>query len=232
MGIGKKISSKFQEKGFKVIGIDKKKSISCDNFFKFDFENIDQKEKTNQLFLKIDEILSGGTLSAVINNAACQVKKPLEKLQLTDFNKSLKINFLSPFLIGKYFSKHLTKSKGVLINILSIHTDLSKKEFGAYASSKNALLSITKTFAIEFGSKFITVGISPGAIETEMLKEGFLGNEDKYSELKNFQPTKKIGKPEDIAELAFFLVSQRIGFLNGSIIDISGGIKNCLKDPS
>ncbi len=230
-GIGEKISAEFQNKGYLVIGIDKTMPKIYDYFYEFDLENISFKEKVNELFKKIDNILQDGNLEAVINNAAFQIKKPIDSLEIEDFEKSLRINFLSPFIIGKHYSQSLTNSKGILINILSIHTELTKRNFAAYSSSKSALASLTRTFAIEYGSKFSTIGVSPGAIETTMLKDGFKGLEDKYAELKNLHPSGKIGKPKHIAKLVYFLVSEKIDFLNGSIIDISGGIKNYLRDP-
>jgi len=144
-----------------------------------------------------------------------------------DLKKSLDINFFSIFRLFRLVEKNLSKNSGFLINISSIHSSLTKKNFTAYSTSKSALTSLTKSLSIEVGNKITCICIEPGAIDTGMLNKT-LNDKKTYKKLEKNIPVQKIAKPEDIAKIINFLIVSKIRYMNGSIIDISGGLKNIL----
>ena len=91
--------------------------------------------------------------------------------------------------------------------------------------------SLTRSLAIEFGSILKVNGIRPAAIYTDMLLSGFNNDKDKIDELAKYHPSKIIGKTKTIAEIAYVLTKNDDLFLNGSIVDIDGGISYVLHDP-
>ena len=231
--IGKAVSKHLHKNDFFVIGIDKlgTKNKYVDNYLKFDFnkivtDSIYQKSFKKDLLKSFNKL----KLELLVNNAAVQHLSHSN----TNINKlveSYNVNAISPYLIYKICEKHLVANKGSLINIGSIHSSLTKKQFGFYASSKSALKSINNAIAIDNDGKVSTYLIEPAAIDTKMLRRGFK-NRKEINKLSKFHPSGCIGKPVDISNLFLLLHNSKIPFLHGTNIDLSGGIKSLLNDPA
>ena len=86
--------------------------------------------------------------------------------------------------------------------------------------------------SVELGSRIRINAIEPAAIETEMLKKGFKDSPSNIKKLSDYHPTGFIGKPQDVSQAVLFLLDPLNKFLNGSIINLSGGINHCLHDPN
>tara|TARA_B100000427_G_C15460900_1_gene574000 strand:+ start:381 stop:1124 length:744 start_codon:yes stop_codon:yes gene_type:complete len=230
-GIGSEVVKNLKNNGFATIGIDTIPENNSDFFIKAQLlDAVEKPEKFNEILHSIDEILKDNEFTSLINNAAIQKCGEITELSSNEYIRTMNINFLAPVILTKHFIEKLKIANGFVINILSIHTNLTKSGFSSYSASKSALKSFTKSLSIEFGEEFTTIGIAPGAIETNMLKSGFLNDNDKVMKLKKIHPTKQIGRPEDIANLINFVLKKKIRFLNGSIFDLSGGVSNLLKD--
>lgn len=233
-GIGQALIKSYKDAGYKVIGIDKNTTkTNVDYFIKIDLvTTLSDSRSSKNFFSEINKILINGELQTLINNAAIQILNPINKLTLSDFELSLNTNTLVPFYLIKNLYQQLKKSKnGSVINISSIHSKLTKPNFIAYATSKSALIGLTKATAIEFGNKIRVNAISPAAIATQMLKEGFTGRPQEYNELNRMHPVGRIGKPFEVAELSLFLSSEKAKFINGANFEIDGGIGSRLHDP-
>lgn len=232
-GIGSVLVKKFQANDFRVIGLDKSTNnnfsdyfIQCDlNLFVID------NDYRNSIIAKIVEVKNDGKITSIINNAAVQILNPLAKVSLEDIHSTINVNLIAPFLLIQAFTDDLTFSEGSVINISSIHEQLTKPEFIWYATSKAALSGLTRALAVDSGSKFRINAICPAAIRTPMLEAGFAGKTEKFVELSAMHPSNSIGEPEEVAELALFLASSKAKFINGSTIGINGGISARLHDP-
>lgn len=236
-GIGTALVKVYKNAGYKVIGIDKSRSISnsdVDHFIKIDLVSILLNQKKSNLFFnKLDKIISTGILDTLVNNAAIQILNPINKLTILDFSLTLNTNTIIPFYLIKNLHDILKKSKNAsVVNISSIHSKLTKPNFIAYATSKSALKGMTKAMAIEFGNKIRVNSISPAAIATNMLKEGFVGKSDLFKKLNDMHPVGRIGEPSEVAELSLFLSSDKAKFINGANFEIDGGISSRLYDPA
>ena len=166
-------------------------------------------------------------------NAAIQILSPINKLSISDFTLSLNTNTTIPFYLVKNLYGLLKKSKNAsVVNISSIHSKLTKPNFIAYATSKSALIGMTKAMAIEFGKEIRVNSISPAAIATNMLKEGFVGKYELFKKLNKMHPVGRIGEPNDVADLSLFLSSDKSRFINGANFQIDGGISSRLYDPA
>jgi NAD(P)-dependent dehydrogenase (short-subunit alcohol dehydrogenase family) len=136
---------------------------------------------------------------------------------------------LAPFFLSKYFIEDLINSGGYIINISSIHEKLSKRNFGLYAVSKSALSGLSRAMVLEWGNVLKIVTISPAAINTPMLHSGFVGE---FSKIKNkinrSHPSGCMGSTTQISNLINFILSGNIDFINGSIIQMDGGISHKL----
>jgi len=230
-GIGSAMARKFREAGFYVYGLDKRGTNDepCDRFIQFDIhqyiKNVDYRIKYAEIF---DKIIP--TLDVLINNAAVQILDKTENIRLEDWQETLNVNLTGPMLMSKMFLPKLERVHGSIINIGSIHHNLTKPMFVSYATSKSALIGLTKAMAVDLEGRVRVNAISPAAIETDMLRAGFDNDESALDELRKIHPVKRIGYPADVAKLAIFLASENSGFIHGANLTLDGGISSVLKD--
>lgn len=173
-----------------------------------------------------------GALSAIVHNAAFQVVKPTAELSADDWQTTLNVNLMAPFWLTQAFLPELKASHGSVLAISSIHERLTKPGFVAYATSKSALSGMVRAMAVDLGGQVRVNAICPAAIGTPMLKAGFDGNPQAFAQLQAHHPIGRIGTPEEVAELAAFICSNRSPFMTGACLDLSGGISGRLHDPA
>jgi NAD(P)-dependent dehydrogenase (short-subunit alcohol dehydrogenase family) len=130
------------------------------------------------------------------------------------------------------FKDELAANAGSFLAISSIHERLTKPGFVAYATSKAALSGMVRAMAVELGGTVRCNAICPAAIATPMLVAGFEGRPDALAALNAYHPVGRLGQPEEVAAAAVYACSDAAGFLNGSCIDLSGGISGRLHDPA
>lgn len=235
-GIGSAIVGLFTSLEDQVIGIDLPGN-SCpevSTFLPLDLHEFCKHEKhRRESIAKIKSFIKPTCAKLVlINNAAEQILAPAENLTSRDWDSVLSINTLAPFFLTQGLLSLLEETSGHVFNITSIHSKLTKPGFTAYATSKAALEGLTKSLAVEWGARGIKINaISPAAVDTPMLLSGFGGDKQGYADLCTYHPTESIARPVDIALLIKQLIDADIKFLNGSIIDFSGGISSRLHDP-
>lgn len=234
-GIGRELVSQYERAGYHVVAIDSAPKIPeliDTSFLQFNLSEIVNNPLSRESFkLSILEAVGSNNLKAIVNNAAIQTIKPFEHISIKDWTATLEINLLAPFVLIQLFFDELKENMGSVVNISSIHASQTKNGFTVYATSKAALSSLTKILAIELGSRVRINAIEPGAISTQMLEAGFSDNITKRKLLDSIQPMKRIGLPQEVAELSVFLTSENAQFINGSTIAIDGGIRNQLHDP-
>jgi NAD(P)-dependent dehydrogenase (short-subunit alcohol dehydrogenase family) len=163
------------------------------------------------------------TFDIVVNNAGLMIFKKLEDHTQEDWLRILNVDLLGAF----YFTKHAflnMKRGGAIINISSIHALETTPMVASYAAAKAALLSLTRSGAIEGKEKGIRVNaILPGAIDTPMLWE----NPNIKAGLEQVSKD-SVGKPEDIADVVAFLASDEAAFVQGAMVEVDGGRLNRL----
>lgn len=230
-GIGSALALKYHEAGYRVHGLDVHESepVNHIEYFQVDLNKFCinkeyRKQTSDVLNAQINQ------LDVLINNAAIQILGHLDQIKLNDWQRTMNVNLTAPFLLSQLFLSKLEDSKGSIINIGSIHQQQTKSNFVSYATSKSALIGLTKSLAVDLQDKVRVNAISPAAIETDMLREGFNFDESAIDELREIHPVQKIGKPEEVANLALFLSSENLGFIHGANIALDGGISSVLKD--
>lgn len=229
-GIGQAIAKVFKKEGYYTIGVDVKKTEInkfIDEFYQIDVSSVKDIEYFYDEFR-----LKHKNINVIINNAAIQANGSFINLKEDDWDKTFKINVGSIFLLTKTFYSLLKKAKGSVVNISSVHAVATSENISAYAASKGAVLSLTRAMALEFAKDGINVNsVLPGAVNTSMLVDG-LGRghlnpgslENKLEDLSAKHPLKRIGEPEEIANVVFFLSDKsRSGFITGQSIIADGG---------
>lgn len=229
-GIGLAIGCRFASEGANVVLVDinmeqlQQASIAIKKYTdKFLLSECDVSNEEQVKKVVDDVIKQFGSMDIVINNAGLMIFKKLEENDSADWNKILNVDLLGAF----YFIKQafLTmKRGGCVINISSIHALETTPMVTTYAAAKAALLSVTRSAAIEGNEKGIRVNaILPGAIDTPML----WNNPNIKAGLEQVNKD-SVGKPEDIAGVAAFLASDDAAFVQGAMIEVDGGRLNRL----
>lgn len=193
-------------------------------FFKVDIANEDNVknavEATVQTFGKIDVLYNNAGVMPEADNSVVNTSEDVWDLVMN-------INVKGIFLMTKYVIPEMEKNQsGSIINIASFVAQMGcSVPQDAYTASKGAVVSLTKSLAIQFRPKGIrTNAISPGPIETSLLMEWLVSDEDAKNVRLNRQPAGRFGKPEDIVNCALYLASDESDWTNGANINVDGGI--------
>ena len=137
-----------------------------------------------------------------------------------DFDKVIDINLKGAFLMLKEVTRPMMKArKGAIINMSSVAGQSGNAGQINYSASKAGIIGATKALAVELASRAITVNcIAPGVIETDMI------NGAPLDIILESIPMKRVGKPEEVAALAVFLLSEQAGYITRQVISVNGGI--------
>ena len=170
-----------------------------------------------------DIVKEYGHLDILVNNAGITKDGLIMKMKEEDFDSVLNVNLKGTFNTIRHSARQMLKQRsGKIINISSVSGILGNVGQANYAASKAGVIGLTKTMARELGSRGITVNaIAPGFVDTEMtevLSEEIRENACKQIILGCF------GKPEDIANTAVFLASDKADYITGQVISVDGGM--------
>jgi len=230
-GIGHATVKHFNAAGWRVITASRQEwsndgecpwSEGEDNHIDLDLSDINGIE---QAITAVKAKLPNGKLHALVNNAAISPKGPdgsrigvLDTDYATWLNV-FNVNLFSTALLAKGLFEELRQSQGCILNVTSIvGTRVHPFAGVAYACSKAALSALTRELAAEFGPHGIRVNsIAPGEIATSILSPGT----DVLVE--NEVPMKRLGKPEEVASLIYFLCSNGASYINGTEVQVNGG---------
>jgi NAD(P)-dependent dehydrogenase (short-subunit alcohol dehydrogenase family) len=237
-GIGRSAALKFAEAGARVAIVDmndvKGKETVAEivknggraEFFHADVSNSgDVKATVDRVMLSMKRI------DVLYNNASIFLPGKdgaVVDIQEETWDRIIAVNLRSVYLFCKYVIPHMMKAgKGAIINTASSCGLIGIPDCDAYSASKGATAALTRSLAVEYGSKGIRVNcIAPAAIKTAMLTSSDLGNtsfdEQRFLELRT--PIRRYGTPEEVANIAVFLASEEASYINGAIIVADGGI--------
>ena len=164
-----------------------------------------------------------GGVDVLVNNAGITKDNILPRLKEDDWNDVIDTNLSGSYRTSQRAIKHMMKSKwGRIVYISSIVGMMGNQGQANYAASKAGLIGLSKSIAKEMGSRNITSNvIAPGYIDTDMT--AFLTDEQKDNIIEQLS-IKRIGKPEDIANIVSFLCSDESEYITGQVISVDGGI--------
>jgi NAD(P)-dependent dehydrogenase (short-subunit alcohol dehydrogenase family) len=168
--------------------------------------------------------LYGGKLNIAINCAGINIRNAIEKVSLAEFESVQRVNSTGAFLFARTMHPRLKAGGwGRLIHVTSIFASRSFRFRSSYASSKGALLQLTRTLAIEWAAENITVNaISPGPFVTEMTRP-LMSNPEAHRQFCTNIPMARFGEPREIITACLFLASPASSFVTGADIAVDGG---------
>ncbi len=167
-------------------------------------------------------------LDILVNNAGIGLVGDVVETELADFQRLFRVNVEGAFLVTKHAVPLLKASHGSMVNIGSVAGLIGVKKRFAYCATKGAIIAMTRQLAVDYPTEFRVNCICPGTVDTPFV-EGYLEKHHKHekaavrAQLNQRQPIGRLGRPEEIAHLVLYLVSDEAAFVNGSAVTIDGG---------
>ncbi|MDX1436008.1 MAG: SDR family oxidoreductase [Anaerolineales bacterium] len=231
-GIGRATVNLFARSGWQVVGVDRADfGPGFPDGGLFIQADISRPEALESIFNQTRSF--SPSLSALVNNAAMQIAKPILETSAEEWDAVMASNLRSVFLAVKLAHPLLKQSgTGAVVNVSSVHAVATSAHIAAYAASKGGLLALTRAMAIEFAPDEIRVNaILPGAVDTPMLHAGLsrdhAGEGSLTSRLENLADKTvmgRIGTPDEIAQAIYFLAdSKQSSFMTGQALIVDGG---------
>jgi NAD(P)-dependent dehydrogenase (short-subunit alcohol dehydrogenase family) len=157
-----------------------------------------------------------GRLDGLVCNAGFMIRKKLEALSLAEWSAVLATNLTSTFLLVRAAAPLLRAARGAVVTIASTRAHMSEPDTESYAASKGGLLALTHALAVSLGPEIRVNCISPGWIDTQGAP---LSAEDHAQ-----HPAGRVGRVEDVAGLAAYLLGAEAGFITGAEFVVDGGM--------
>ena len=240
-GIGKAIAKIFAEQGAKVhiLDINKEGATQTANEIRKANQratahccDVSNQKNVNKI---IKNITTTDTIDILVNNAGIAHIGSIEKTEEADLDKLYNVNIKGVYNCTKACIESFKKNGGgVILNLASVASSVGHSDRFAYSMTKGAVLTMTYSIAKDYVTDNIRCNcISPGRVHTPFvdgyLAENYPGKEkEMFKKLSKTQPIGRMGKPEEIADLALFLCSDEAGFITGTDYPIDGGrIKLC-----
>lgn len=226
-GIGEATARLFSEAGAEVLVVDidgaraesvahslpNSRALRCD---------ITDEDDVKRLLAGIDR------LDILVNCAGIGLVGSIEETDLTDFRRLFRVNVDGTFLVTQAAIPALKKVRGVVLNIGSVAGLVGVKRRFAYCATKGAVIAMTRQLAVEYPKEIRANCIAPGTVDSPFV-EGYLEKYHRHekervrAELNERQPVGRLGRPEEIAQLALYICSPAADFMNGSVVAIDGG---------
>ncbi len=233
-GIGRATALRFAESGAAIAAVGRKedalaqvavqvRSLGGDSFS----IQADLSSNTAAAAVVTKTVERFGGIDALVNAAGHISSGTIETTSLDAWDKMLDINLRSVFRLMQHALPSLLDRRGNVVNVSSVTGLRSFPGVLAYCVSKAGLDQLTRCAALELAAKGVRVNaVNPGVVVTEIHKRGGMGEEQYAAFLehsKTTHPLGRVGKPREIAELIFFLASDRAAWITGATYSIDGG---------
>ena len=225
-GIGNSLVKKFTELGANVLGTGT--NTEKLDLLKKNYPNIKVKKFDISDHSRIEEFIENvnlelGGLDILINNAGRNMDNLSLRMKDEEWKKIIDINLTSTFLLSKYSIKKMLKTKyGRIINVTSVVGHTGNLGQANYSASKAGIIGMSKSLAIEYAKKNITVNcVSPGFIMSDMTMN--IAEKVKLY-LTSRIPMGKLGSGEDVSNCVAFLSSDQASYITGETIHVNGGM--------
>lgn len=229
-GIGEITALKFASEGAKVVVCDVNENgvnkvvdkINVNKGEAIGFK-VDVTSKENIQSMVEDVTKKYGRIDVLVNNAGIIIDSQLQKMTEEQFDKVVDVNLKGTYLCTKaVVDIMIEQNQGAILNTSSIVGIYGNFGQTNYAATKFGVIGFTKTWAKELGRKGIrTNAVCPGFVRTTILDSM---PEKVVKSMEDKVPMKRLGKPEEIANVFAFLASDEASYVNGAVIEVSGGV--------
>jgi NAD(P)-dependent dehydrogenase (short-subunit alcohol dehydrogenase family) len=219
-GIGRAAVDLFHSASWYVVGIDRvgEDATNADRFVEADVSD------EASLKAAIESLRDLGHIDALVNNAAVSQSTPLVDTSSAEWDEIMATNVRAAFLAIRYAHALMRDRGGSIVNISSVHAVATAARVASYATSKGALVALTRASALELAPDAIRVNaILPGAVDTSMLRRDG-EDEDRIRSIAARTPLGRVANPGEIAQAILFLADEeRSSFITGEALVVDGG---------
>jgi NAD(P)-dependent dehydrogenase (short-subunit alcohol dehydrogenase family) len=220
-GIGRAIADRLAREGHTVVNFSRTHPGKDFPGISYSVDLDDEKALRRAL----ENLIAEHSIDNLVNNAAPGESAALEQVKMTELDRMVDVNLRAPILLTQAVIPGMrAKRRGRIVNIGS-RAALGKVGLSVYGAIKGALVSTTRTWALELAGDGITVNtVAPGPIATEMFYNNFPPDSPDTKALLAAIPVGRIGTPADVAAAVNFLLSDEAAFITGQTLYVCGGL--------
>jgi NAD(P)-dependent dehydrogenase (short-subunit alcohol dehydrogenase family) len=186
--------------------------------------DVGDKAQVDAMVAKVVETL--GRVDVLVSNAGIFRSAPFLEVSEADFDAVLRINLRGAFLVGQAVARAMKAAGlgGAIVHMSSVNAVLAIPEIASYNVSKGGLNQLTRAMALALADDNIRVNaVAPGTIATELARKAVLTNEAARHKILSRTPMKRLGEPQEVAQVVAFLASDAASYITGEVITVDGG---------
>ena len=226
-GIGAACARRFAREGAHVVladlDADKGQALAAELGGRFVRADVGDATEVGALVQAV--MLAHGRIDVLVNNAG--IFRAAEFLDITeaDWDAVLRVNLKGSFLVGQAVAREMVKAgRGAIVNMSSVNATLTIPTIASYNASKGAINQLTRVMALALADKGVRVNaVAPGTIATELAAKAVLTSEDARARILSRTPMKRLGEPEEVADVVAYLASDAASYVTGEIVMADGG---------
>ncbi|MGE0348932.1 SDR family NAD(P)-dependent oxidoreductase [Hydrogenophaga sp.] len=226
-GIGEACARRFAQEDAKVVIADVADApgLALARAIGAGYMHCDVGDKTDVDALVAHTLEEHGRIDVLVNNAG--IFKASDFLDITedDFDAVLRVNLKGSFLMGQAVARAMAPMRnGSIVNMSSVNGVLAIPSIASYNVSKGGINQLTRVMALALADHGIRVNaVAPGTIATELAAQAVLTSEDARNKILSRTPMKRLGEPDEIADVVAWLASDAASYVTGEIVTVDGG---------
>jgi NAD(P)-dependent dehydrogenase (short-subunit alcohol dehydrogenase family) len=226
-GIGAACAQRFSAEGAHIVlaDVDNARGSALAQSLGAVYVHCDVGDKLDVDAMVQQTIAKHGRIDVLVNNAGIVKAAPFLDVTEDDFNAVIRVNLKGAFLVAQAVAREMVKTGGgSVINMSSVNAVMAIPSIASYNMSKGAINQLTRVMALALADFGVRVNaVAPGTIATELAAKAVLTSEEAKARILSRTPMKRLGTPEEIADVVAYLASDASSYLTGEIITADGG---------